>query len=111
MALVVVYNEVTTYTGNVDSSTRVGATTPSPPQFRLGDDARPLRYAVELVVVPEHDTFSGSVTIELKLARRISILWLHGSGLIADDAHLETGGVKIPTRVESGGNQYLGFAF
>jgi len=38
---------------------------PAPPRFRLrGDVAGPLRYAVDLTVIPDADTFTGTVDRE-----------------------------------------------
>ena len=41
------------------------ATSPTPPTLRLGDSARPTRYAAELTVVPDQEQFQGSIDIEL----------------------------------------------
>src|SRR3989442_15384866 len=32
-----------------------------PPKLRLPDTARPVRYAVELTIIPEEDTFTGAI--------------------------------------------------
>ena len=95
---------------SISTTATIAAPTPAPPELRLGTDARPLRCALDLVVVPEHSNFTGHAMIELKLARRLSTLWLHGSGLIVDQAHLEIGSSRISVRVETTGIQRLGFA-
>src|SRR4051812_13935969 len=40
---------------------------PAPPKLRLDDTARPTSYEVELTVLPDRDTFSGTVSIALEL--------------------------------------------
>jgi alanyl aminopeptidase len=95
----------------ISTTTRITAETSPPPSLRLAGDARPLRCALDLLVVPEHSNFNGNVIIELKAARPISMLWLHGSGLTLDHAYAEARGVKVSAQVETNGNQYIGFAF
>ena len=95
----------------ISTATHIAAETLSPPQLRLGGDVRPLRCALDLVVVPEHSNFTGHVIIDLKLARPLSTLWLHGTGLSVDQARIETKGAKLSARVETNSNQYMGFTF
>ena len=52
-----------------------------PLPMRLGDDAQPQRYAIELRVDPEQPQFSGHVQIELKLRKPLHELRLHSRGL------------------------------
>ena len=51
------------------------------PGARLPDDTRPESYALTLDVDPAKDTYRGSVTIELALARARDSIWLHSRGL------------------------------
>jgi cytosol alanyl aminopeptidase len=81
------------------------------PKLRLGHEARPLAYAAELRVLPDQDTFSGEVTIDLELARRASFLWLHGRGLTVSNAYLEQTGRRLSAKSITGGEEFLGFAF
>jgi hypothetical protein len=64
---------------------------PQVPALRLGDEARPLAYAAELVIAPEESNFTGQITIDLKLERATSLLWLHGRELES---------LKLKTRCE-----------
>ena len=79
------------------------------PALRLGDDARPLAYAAELVIVPEGSNFTGQITIDLKLERASSLLWLHGRGLTVSQAHLAQRGLDIPAQPVAGNEEFLGF--
>ena len=48
---------------------------PIPPKFRLpAHEVGPVRYRLDLTVVPDQDTFVGAVEIELQLAKSISVL-------------------------------------
>src|SRR5260370_28865937 len=49
------------------------------PSLRVGDAARPLRYARRLPLVPSDDTFSRTVDIALDLRARTSLLLLNGT--------------------------------
>jgi alanyl aminopeptidase len=53
-----------------------------PPVLQLPRDVRPLRYALELRVVPADPAgFRGSAEIEVELSARRSTVWLHGRDL------------------------------
>ena len=49
---------------------------PIPPKFPLpAHEVGPVRYRVDLTVVPDQDTFVGAVEIDLQLAKSASVLW------------------------------------
>jgi hypothetical protein len=66
------------------STARAGQALDQPlilPQFRLpAHEVEPVRYRVDLTVVPDQDTFAGAIEIELQLAKSTSVLWLNGEG-------------------------------
>jgi len=68
----------------------------APPGLSLPDDARPLRYVLDLTLLPERDRFEGSVAIEVELARPLSRLWLHARELTVREAAVEAGGAVRP---------------
>jgi alanyl aminopeptidase len=80
-----------------------------PPRLRLGDDVRPIRYEVQLQVVPASDTFAGAVAIDLEVRRTLPRLWLNATELTVDRAELEVGGETLPLRVVPGGADFVGF--
>jgi alanyl aminopeptidase len=90
---------------------KAASASPPVPQLRLGNDAHPLAYSAELVVVPERSNFTGQITIELVLAQGTSFLWLHGHGLTVTNSHLEQQGRQIPAQPVIGGEEFLGFDF
>jgi alanyl aminopeptidase len=87
------------------------ADTPPVPKLRLGDEARPLSYSAELVVVPEASNFTGRITVNLSLNRTTSFLWLNGHGLVVSNAYLEQGGKRISAQPVIGGEEFIGFDF
>src|SRR5208282_3807318 len=85
---------------------------PSPPKFRLpADEVGPVRYRLDLTVVPDQDTFAGAVEIDLQLAKSTSVLWLNSEKLTVKDASLTVGDEKLPAKVISEPQDYVGFAF
>src|SRR5271157_5570212 len=46
---------------------------PQPPTFRLPSDAVPARYRLDLTLDPAKDTFSGVVTIDLKVRQATDV--------------------------------------
>ena len=66
-----------------------------PPVQRLPHDVRPLRYALDLRVLPDRDGFQGTATIEVELARPTRRLWLHARDLEVESAVVEAGGAQV----------------
>ena len=83
--------------------------TPAPPKLRLPAGVRPTRYALDLHVVPSQPTFSGAVTIDLRVDAPTSIVWLNATDLTIDGAELRAGGAAEAARVVPGGDDYVGF--
>jgi alanyl aminopeptidase len=85
---------------------------PTPPKFRLpADEVWPIRYRVDLPLIPDQDTFSGTVEIDLQLAKSTSVLWLNAEKLTVKDATLTVGHEKLAAKVISEPHDYVGFAF
>jgi alanyl aminopeptidase len=85
---------------------------PIPPKFRLpAHEVGPLRYRLDLTVVPDQDTFLGGVEIDLQLAKSTSVLWLNGERLTVKDATLTVGHEKLAAKVISEPKDYVGFSF
>ena len=86
-----------------------GAGAVSPPTLRLGDAARPLRYAARLTVDPAQPTFRAAIDIDLKIARATDVLWLDATGLTVASARFDVGGKSVAAEVVPGGAQFVGF--
>jgi alanyl aminopeptidase len=84
----------------------------APPKFRLpADVAVPVRYGVDLTVVPDQDTFTGAVHLELQFAKATPILWLNAEQLTFKEASLTVGGQKVAAKIIAEPKDYVGFAF
>jgi alanyl aminopeptidase len=93
-------------------SAACAAPTLDPPKLRLDGSAQPSRYAVDLTIVPDRDTFRGSVDISVDVRTPADLIWLNAIGLQIQDAtfRLESGMV-LPAKPVPGGDQFVGFAF
>src|SRR5512146_427615 len=65
------------------------------PELRLPRDVRPLRYALELAIAPEHEGFRGVVAIEVELRRPAPVVWLHARDLTVSDAWVDVAGRRV----------------
>jgi cytosol alanyl aminopeptidase len=83
-----------------------------PPKLRLDGSVRPLRYAVDLTIVPDHDTFRGSVDIDVDVRTPSTIVWLNAIGLTIDEASFSPeAGPALSAKTLTGGDQFMGFSF
>ncbi len=83
----------------------------APPKLRLGEVARPLRYAAELTIDPARDTFTGRLTIELTAREALTVLWLNANDLTISRATAEVGSVRIAARPLPQPKDFVGLAF
>jgi len=82
---------------------------PTPPKLRLPAGVRPIHYALDLHIVPANPTYSGTVTIDVRLDGPTSLFWLNATDLTVDGAELRAGGATQPARVVAGGEDFVGF--
>jgi len=82
-----------------------------PPQFRLPTFAAPVRYSVNLTVVPDKDTFTGSVDIDINFKAASSVLWLNAEKLEVKSATLSFAGRTLPAKLIPEPKDILGFSF
>ena len=84
----------------------------APPKFRLpGDVVGPLRYTVDLTVIPDQDTFTGTADIQLNFKKSATALWLNAEKLKVKEATLTVGGATVPLKIVPVDKDYVGFAF
>jgi alanyl aminopeptidase len=82
------------------------------PPFRLpADVAAPSRYAVDLTLVPDKDTFTGSIDISIDFKKPTPILWLNAEKLQVKGGTLSTGRSSVPVKVVSTPKDYVRFEF
>ena len=84
--------------------------TGQPPKLRLPAGARPIKYAVELSLNPESDTFSGDLYVEIEITRQQPVLWLNATELQVNKAELRLGSEHKALRVVDGGKDFVGLA-
>ena len=85
---------------------------PPPPKLRLPDDlAAPVRYRIELTVIPDQETFTGTLEVDLRFAKSTSLLWLNAEKLIVNEATLAAGTEKLDAKVITKPKDYIAFAF
>jgi alanyl aminopeptidase len=83
-----------------------------PPGLRLpADVAGPVRYRLDLMVIPDQKTFTGTVEIDLQFAKSTPLLWLNAEKLKIKDATLNAGGEKLAAKIITEPKDYVGFAF
>lgn len=83
-----------------------------PPKLRLGASVQPSSYAADLTIVPDRDTFQGSVDISIDVRDPSEVIWLNAVGLDVQDAVFRPpSGPALPAKTVPGGDQFLGFAF
>ena len=71
------------------------ATMPAPPKTQLPGAVTPLAYQLDLTVMPERETFSGRVRIDIRFDAATDGFWMHGRGLDVDKAQLHVGGASV----------------
>ena len=84
---------------------------PKPPELRLPAVARPTAMTVDLTILPEQETFDGTVSIDLELTSATNFLWLNAHALEIKSAVIDVGGKETPARVVAGGDDFVGFDF
>ena len=84
---------------------------PEPPNLRLGESARPRRYALDLIIVPSEDEFSGKIEIDLELREPKALLWLNGTEIEIHRATIRVGTQSIGALAVPGNKDFVGLAF
>src|ERR1044071_10329009 len=59
------------------------------PELRLDRSVVPREYAVDLTLDPGKDSFTGTITIPVDLARATRTIWLHGKTLTIRSATID----------------------
>jgi alanyl aminopeptidase len=80
------------------------AAQPSPPSFRLPAGVQPVRYDLDLTIVPDRATFDGKVAIDIELEREQQVIWLNAKDLTIRAATMD----RRPVRVITAREEFLG---
>ena len=90
----------------------VAAPVAEPPKLRLADNVQPVRYAVDLTIIPDHDTFHGAVDISVNVRTATPLIWLNAADLRVQDATFRSeSGAVSKAEVVPGGKEFAGFSF
>ncbi len=81
------------------------------PGFSLPVGPRPLHYALDLTVIPEQPSFSGTATIRIALPEAVSIVWLNGLDLQVEHATVDFAGTRVAVSAVKTAEEALGFKF
>jgi aminopeptidase N len=77
---------------------------PAPPALRLPGDVKPVKYDLDLTIVPDQPTTSGHIRIAAEVVKPARIVWLNATGLVIARAELD----GRPARVIPGGEDFVG---
>jgi aminopeptidase N len=81
---------------------------PSPPALRLPGTVRPVRYALDLTLLPAEPTYSGTVTIDVEVREPVRQVWLHAQDLEVSQARVVVGGRTLEAKAVMAGEGRLG---
>ncbi|MFY0562954.1 ERAP1-like C-terminal domain-containing protein [Archangium lansingense] len=81
---------------------------PQPPQLRLPDSVRPVRYALDLTLLPAEPTYSGTVTVDLDVREPVRQVWLHAQDLQVTQARVLTNGRTLEAKTVTATEGRLG---
>src|SRR6185312_3882946 len=74
-------------------------------------EVQPVRYRAELSLDTAKDTFSGTITVDLQVAKPLQTLWLNQKKLSVTNAVLTVRGRAQKTKSIAGGDDFVGLAF
>ncbi|HET9451131.1 MAG TPA: M1 family metallopeptidase, partial [Aggregicoccus sp.] len=79
---------------------------PAPPALRLPDSVQPVRYALELTLLPAEDRYPGTVTIDVEVRSPVRQVWLHAQDVEVQAAWVQHSGRALEARpVDAGGGR------
>ena len=84
-----------------------------PPKLRLSEvqSVTPSSYQADLTLDPTKDDFSGTIVMQLEIAKATQTIWLNQEKIVVKEALLTAGGKTVKESVLPGGDGYLGFHF
>jgi alanyl aminopeptidase len=73
---------------------------PETPEGKLPEGVRPTSYRLSLTIIPQEETFSGTVVIGIELDEPSNTIWMHGQNLNVTAIHAAHATARIPGRWE-----------
>ncbi len=81
------------------------------PEFRLGRQVLPARYAIALTLTPGQDTFEATADIDLNVTAASNEIWMNATGLQIRAATLRAAGASATPKVQLKDDGLAGFLF
>ena len=81
----------------------------APPKLRLGGEVSPTHYRLDLTLIPQQDSFTGRIEIDLQVAKPTGVIWLNSRNLTIDNAMVAANGHATAAKVQTGGTEFAGF--
>jgi aminopeptidase N len=88
----------------LDGRVRLRRASQTPPRRRCP------AHRLDLTIVPQQDTFTGNIEIDLDVRIPIDVVWMNARGLTMDTAELTAGGHTMPVKAQTSGTEFVGFA-
>ena len=71
------------------------------PKAQLPDSVVPQRYALELTILPDQETFQGHTTIDVTVAEPTAAIWMHAQDMTVSAASVvDSSGRTLPAKLE-----------
>ncbi len=94
------------------ASSCFAAKAPDPPKLRLGDSVVPIRYSIDLKVVPNQDLFEGTAEIDVDVRQPSRTIWLNATKLNIKTARFQSAAANTATAtLVPGGDNFAGLSF
>jgi aminopeptidase N len=81
---------------------------PAPPTLRLPTTVRPLRYDLDLTLVPSQADFAGVIGADVLLAEATRVVWLNATDLTVQEAKITAGAETHAAQAIPGGEDFIG---
>ena len=88
-----------------------GVAVSAPPTLRLGVGVRPTHGSIDLTIIPERDSFTGSVDLDVETKTATALIWLNAADLDVRSATFTGSGRTAAARIIPGGDEFVGFGF
>ncbi|MEP6533996.1 MAG: M1 family aminopeptidase [Bryobacteraceae bacterium] len=78
------------------------------PKLRLPDAVQPVRYVVDLKLLPGEDPFEGRIDIEVDVRRPTSVIWIHANALEIQSVHFQSPSSTTAMNADAHENDLVG---
>jgi alanyl aminopeptidase len=86
----------------------VAAGQSAPPKLRLPGDVQPVRYRLNLTILPGQEDFSGIVDVDLHITKETNVIWINAADLAVQSAKVSTIGTAREGKILPGDSDFLG---